>query len=50
VSDRHSGGLGLGLYITRSIVEAMGGSIRVESRLGEGSTFTVELPGCQEGR
>ncbi|QRN95137.1 PAS domain-containing protein [Archangium violaceum] len=50
VSDRHSGGLGLGLYITRSIVEAMGGSIRVESRLGEGSTFTVELPRCQEGR
>jgi PAS domain S-box-containing protein len=44
VSDRHSGGLGLGLYITRSIVEAMGGSIRVESHPGEGSTFTVELP------
>jgi len=44
VSERHSGGLGLGLYITRSIVEAMGGCIRVESRPGEGSTFTVELP------
>ena len=44
VSERHYGGLGLGLYITRSIVEAMGGSIRVESRPGEGSTFTVELP------
>ncbi|WNG49783.1 PAS domain-containing protein [Archangium minus] len=44
VSERHSGGLGLGLYITRGIVEAMSGSIRVESRVGEGSTFTVDLP------
>jgi signal transduction histidine kinase len=44
VSERHSGGLGLGLYITHSIVEAMGGVIQVESRPGQGSTFTVELP------
>ncbi|RKH06326.1 DUF4118 domain-containing protein [Corallococcus carmarthensis] len=44
VSDRHYGGLGLGLYITRTLVEAMGGTVRVESRLGEGSVFTVELP------
>jgi PAS domain S-box-containing protein len=44
VSTRHYGGLGLGLYVTRNIVEAHGGSIRVVSSLNEGSTFTVELP------
>jgi signal transduction histidine kinase len=38
------GGLGLGLYITRQIVQAHGGSIRVESALGQGATFTVEIP------
>ncbi|RKH51170.1 sensor histidine kinase, partial [Corallococcus aberystwythensis] len=44
VSERHYGGLGLGLYITRTLVEAMGGTVRVESQLGQGSVFTVELP------
>jgi signal transduction histidine kinase len=42
--SRHYGGLGLGLYITRQVVEAHGGVIRVESTLGAGATFTVELP------
>ncbi|SEL24826.1 PAS domain S-box-containing protein [Stigmatella aurantiaca] len=44
VSERHYGGLGLGLYITRTIVEALGGSIQAQSALGEGATFTVTLP------
>jgi signal transduction histidine kinase len=38
------GGLGLGLYIVRKIVEAHHGSVRVSSQPGLGSTFTVELP------
>jgi signal transduction histidine kinase len=43
-APRGVGGLGLGLYITRQIVEAHGGRLRVESQPGQGATFFVELP------
>jgi len=42
--SREHGGSGLGLSIVRWIVEAHGGSVGLESRLDEGSTFTVRLP------
>jgi signal transduction histidine kinase len=40
------GGTGLGLAVCRDIVEAHHGRLRAESRLGQGSTFTLMLPTC----
>ncbi|MBE9051182.1 two-component sensor histidine kinase [Nostocales cyanobacterium LEGE 11386] len=44
---RSTGGCGLGLSIVKTLVEGMGGSVTVRSRLGEGSIFTIVLPAYQ---
>lgn len=43
--SREVGGTGLGLSIVKHLAEALGGRVSVASPLGQGSTFTVELPG-----
>jgi signal transduction histidine kinase len=45
----HHGGLGLGLYIARHIVESHGGTLSVESVPGQGARFTMELPAVPAG-
>jgi signal transduction histidine kinase len=40
-------GIGLGLAVSRKLIEANGGKIEVQSQPGQGSTFTVFLPSCE---
>ncbi len=44
IASKNYGGLGLGLYITRQIIEQQGGSIRAENRSHGGARFVIELP------
>ncbi len=46
--SRATGGTGLGLVIVKHAIEQMGGSVSVESRLGQGSVFTVSLPPIED--
>ncbi|WP_224240612.1 sensor histidine kinase [Hyalangium gracile] len=48
-ATRHIQGLGLGLWICRQIAESHGGSLRVKSQPGQGSTFMLELPRPESG-
>ena len=41
-------GTGLGLFVSRSIIEKLGGEISVESKLGQGTRFCIRLPACYE--
>ena len=50
VSERSYGGLGLGLFIVRQIVEAHGGRVWVESTLGEGSRFFADIHNAKPAR
>lgn len=47
-SSSKSGGFGIGAFEARSLVAEMGGTVRVESREGEGTRFTVSLPAAHE--
>jgi signal transduction histidine kinase len=46
---RRFGGTGIGLYIVRSLTEAMGGTVTVQSGLGEGTTFALRLQAADTG-
>ncbi|OUS26457.1 hypothetical protein A9Q99_18145 [Gammaproteobacteria bacterium 45_16_T64] len=42
--ERRIGGMGIGLAVSKQLLELMGGSIRLKTQLGEGSTFILEIP------
>ena len=42
--EQRSGGFGIGLWVVQTICVAMGGTVAVDSELGEGARFTVTLP------
>jgi signal transduction histidine kinase len=46
----HVAGTGIGLYMVKRLVENAGGTIAVQSQIGEGTTFTISLPGNELGR
>ena len=48
-TKRESGGTGLGLYLSYTIIKREGGDIMVKSREGSGTTFTVKLPIARDG-
>ena len=50
VSPEHYGGFGLGLWIVKLLVEAMGGKVAVRSAVGTGSVFSAELPRQGQGK
>jgi signal transduction histidine kinase len=49
-TDRALGGLGLGLYLARQVVEAHGGTLRAETHAGQGACFVMELPFARPAR
>ena len=49
-TKRAAEGTGIGLYLTRALVNAHGGNIRVHSKVGEGSAFTITLPRVKSAR
>ena len=49
VNERKTGGLGLGLFMAKSVVDAHHGTIAIQSQVGHGTTATVQLPKSQMG-